>query len=131
MAATTCMFNVLAISIVRPAVRFFDHVISEGVTRMRIGIRVMLIACLWLTPSRLPGQDGPQTPLGEKSGFGTIYGTVVTSFFETRLHNVPVYVFTLAQSRRLREMDESAYKRAHATGVVDGEFGAIERVAQS
>ena len=121
-----CMFNGPGISIVQPRVHFFNLVISEGVTRMRIETGVVLIACLWIVPSQSAAQEGPQGPLGEKSGVGTIYGTVVQALGENRLHNMPVYIFTLAQSRRLREMDESAYKRAHATGIGEDEAGAID-----
>lgn len=92
--------------------------------RRRTGSLVVVV--LLLAPGRPRGQQGPGEQLSSGQSGGTIYGTVVQAFGETRLRNVPIYVFTLAQSRRLREMDESAYRRAHAPGIADDDAGAIE-----
>jgi hypothetical protein len=87
----------------------------------------MLVICLLMIAGPSPGQEAPQTQQGEGSkGSGTIYGSVIQVLLDHRVGGASVYVFTLAQSRRLREMDEAAYRRAHAPGLLEGEDAAIE-----
>ncbi len=93
---------------------------------MRLGIRSLSILSLLMASSRSGGQHGPEGQALDHQWRGTIFGTVITAFGEAKLRNVSVYVYTLAQSRRLREMDENAYKRAHAPGIANDEAGAIE-----
>jgi hypothetical protein len=93
---------------------------------MRLGIRSLLVISLFMAPGRSGGQHRPNGQALDDQGRGTISGTVFTAFHEAKLRNVSVYVYTVAQSRRLREMDEDAYKRAHAPGIANDEAGAIE-----
>ncbi len=57
---------------------------------------------------------------------GTIFGSVIQSLLDYKIGGACVYAYTLAQSRRLQAIDESAYNRAHAPGLAEGEAAAIE-----
>jgi hypothetical protein len=93
---------------------------------MSARLNIPLALALFLTFGQPQAQQRVPADSGKKQCSGTIYGTVVQAFGENKLSNMRVYVFTLVQSRRLREMDQDAYKRAHAPGLAGGADARIE-----
>jgi len=93
---------------------------------MSAQLNVSLALALFVALGQLEAQQNAPPESGKGRCNGTIYGMIVQALGENRLSNMPVYVFTLRQSRRLREMDESAYNRAHAKGLAPGVESRIE-----
>ncbi len=57
---------------------------------------------------------------------GTIWGRVTAAYIDDGFGDASVYVFTLTQSKRVRQVDEEAYRRAHARGIDPRQAAAIE-----
>jgi len=83
---------------------------------MSTPLRMSIAFGLFVALGQSTAQQRAPADSGKQRCSGAIYGTVVQALGERPLTNMLVYVFTLAQSRRLREMDESAYARARTPG---------------
>lgn len=126
MVAITYIFNVAPTLTGQQVVKSSRHAISEGAMSMSSRLSIILAFALFAAFGETPAQQSVPADSGKAQCSGTIYGTVVQAYGERKLNNMPVYVFTLAQSRRLREMDEVAYKRAHGPGLAEGADAPIE-----
>ena len=69
------------------------------------------------TSAHDPGSSRPR-------GNATIQGRVLSKYPQgmQQGHHVPVYLFTLQQSKRLRELDRQAFERATRPGADQGEI---------
>jgi hypothetical protein len=93
---------------------------------MSTRLNILLALALFVALGQSEAQQNAPPGSGNERCSGTLNGTVVQALGERKLTNMPVYVFTLAQSRRLREMDDCAYKRAHTPGLAPGVDARIE-----
>src|SRR5258708_6929349 len=105
-------------------VRFLSLARRRGVTSMQLGIRIAFVVSLVMVCSGLRSSQGQGVAHGAS---GTVYGKVVAAYFGGGVRNASVYLFTLNQSKRLREMDESAYRRAQASGINEDEASSIKQ----
>ncbi len=68
----------------------------------------------------------PGSWLGDQKTTGRIDGKVTAAYTNEGFRGASVYVFTLSESKRLRQIDEDAYKRAHAPGTDARQAAHIE-----
>jgi hypothetical protein len=91
---------------------------------MRFSTSVILIT----VPLLCLAADVPRPLQVEHKETGTIYGKF--AYVDQGYPGAAVYIFTLSQGKRLREIDEDAYKRAHAPGITEGQARAIRAHVQ-
>src|SRR5690348_8464837 len=84
-------------------------------TNSIVVIMVAMFSSILTLAAPLPG--------GHKTA-GIIYGRF--AYTTQGYSGAHVYIFTLTQSRRLRQIDEDAYARAHAPRVDERKAAAIE-----
>jgi hypothetical protein len=87
----------------------------------------ILMSVLFLTCSLAPDISCARPPRapGEESGASSVSGKVVLHGYWVA-KKMPVYAFTLEQSKPLRELEEQAYSRVHAPGARETETARIE-----
>lgn len=89
---------------------------------MRESWNIILITATLLCLAR-----GAPRPLhGEQKTTPTLYGKVTAGYINQGFRGAHVYIFTMSGSKRLRQIDEEGYSRAHAPGVDEREAEAIE-----